>query len=34
MNYQKGQGMRGAFFWELTGDTANGALITAIYNNR
>jgi chitinase len=34
MSYQKGQGMRGVFFWELTGDTANGALITALYNNR
>ena len=26
------QGLGGAFFWELTGDTTNGELITAIAN--
>jgi chitinase len=34
MSYKRSQGLGGAFFWELTGDTANGALITALYNNR
>ncbi|GGM90359.1 hypothetical protein GCM10010106_42390 [Thermopolyspora flexuosa] len=32
MTYAKNQGLGGAFFWELTGDTANGELITAIHN--
>jgi len=30
MAYAKEQGLGGAFFWELTGDTADGELITAI----
>ncbi|MEC4019120.1 glycoside hydrolase family 18 protein [Streptomyces sp. H27-D2] len=30
MNYAKSQGLGGAFFWELSGDTANGELIKAI----
>lgn len=30
MNYVKQQGMAGAFFWELSGDTADGELIDAI----
>lgn len=34
MTYLKNQGMGGVFFWEMSGDTSNGALITAIYNNR
>ncbi len=34
MSYKKSQGLGGAFFWELSGDTSNGALITALYNNR
>lgn len=34
MNYLKGQGLRGVFYWELSGDTANGELIQALYNNR
>jgi chitinase len=34
MNYKRSQGLGGEFFWEFSGDTANGALITAIYNNR
>ncbi|WP_020525999.1 glycosyl hydrolase family 18 protein [Catelliglobosispora koreensis] len=32
MNYAKAQGLGGAFFWELTGDTTNGELITAMKN--
>ena len=32
MTYAKNQGLGGAFFWELSGDTANGELITAIAN--
>ncbi|ATE57099.1 glycosyl hydrolase family 18 protein [Actinosynnema pretiosum] len=32
MSYAKGQGLGGAFFWALDGDTANGELITAISN--
>ena len=32
MNYVKQQGLGGAFFWEYSGDTANGELITAISN--
>ncbi len=34
MTYKKNQGLGGAFFWELSGDTSGGALITALYNNR
>jgi len=33
MSYQRTQGLGGAFFWELSGDTTNGELITAIRNN-
>lgn len=32
MSWAKGQGLGGAFFWELSGDTGNGELITAISN--
>ncbi|GAA3469294.1 glycosyl hydrolase family 18 protein [Nonomuraea roseola] len=32
MGYSKSQGLGGAFFWELSGDTANGELITAMRN--
>jgi chitinase len=34
MTHKKNQGLGGAFFWELSGDTGNGALIQALYNNR
>ncbi|MEU6999991.1 glycosyl hydrolase family 18 protein [Nonomuraea sp. NPDC046570] len=30
MGYAKSQGLGGSFFWELSGDTSNGELITAI----
>ncbi|MET0132433.1 MAG: glycosyl hydrolase family 18 protein [Kibdelosporangium sp.] len=30
MTYSKNQGLGGAFFWELSGDTTNGELITAL----
>ena len=30
MTYAKNQGLGGAFFWELSGDTSNGELIGAI----
>ncbi|WP_270155628.1 glycosyl hydrolase family 18 protein [Nonomuraea corallina] len=30
MGYSKNQGLGGAFFWELSGDTSNGELITAM----
>ncbi len=30
MTYAKNQGLGGAFFWELSGDTSNGELISAI----
>ncbi len=30
MNYAQAEGLSGAFFWELSGDTANGELISAI----
>ncbi|MFI1444415.1 glycoside hydrolase family 18 protein [Streptomyces fructofermentans] len=30
MNYKNAQGLGGTFFWELSGDTANGELIRAI----
>ncbi|BBH66888.1 hypothetical protein ACTI_35730 [Actinoplanes sp. OR16] len=33
MTYAKNQGLGGAFFWELSGDTTNGELITAIKGN-
>ncbi|MBB5868150.1 chitinase [Allocatelliglobosispora scoriae] len=32
MSWSKSQGLGGAFFWELTGDTTNGELITAMKN--
>ncbi|WP_033341241.1 glycosyl hydrolase family 18 protein [Catenuloplanes japonicus] len=32
MSYAKTQGLGGAFFWELSGDTTNGELITAVKN--
>jgi chitinase len=32
MTYVRNQGLRGAFFWELSGDTTNGELITAMRN--
>jgi chitinase len=32
MAYAKNQGLGGAFFWEFSGDTSNGELITAIKN--
>ncbi|HEU5159573.1 MAG TPA: glycosyl hydrolase family 18 protein [Streptosporangiaceae bacterium] len=32
MSYAKNQGLGGSFFWELTGDTSNGELITAMRN--
>jgi chitinase len=32
MNYAKSQGLGGAFFWELSGDTGNGELIGAMRN--
>ena len=30
MTYARNQGLRGSFFWELSGDTASGELITAM----
>ncbi|MBX6384831.1 MAG: glycoside hydrolase family 18 protein, partial [Microbispora sp.] len=30
MTYAKNQGLGGAFFWEFSGDTANGELVTAM----
>jgi chitinase len=33
MNWAKTQGLGGAFFWEFSGDTPNGELITAIKSN-
>ena len=32
MSYAKQQGLAGAFFWELSGDTPDGELITAVSN--
>ncbi len=32
MTYSKDQSLGGAFFWELSGDTTNGELITAMKN--
>lgn len=31
MSWVKQQGLRGAFSWEFSGDTANGELATAIH---
>ncbi len=31
MAWAKGQNLRGAFFWEFSGDTANGELVNAIH---
>ncbi|WP_030443437.1 glycosyl hydrolase family 18 protein [Actinoplanes subtropicus] len=33
MTYVKNQGLAGAFFWEFSGDTGNGELVSAIKNN-
>ncbi|MFG2635258.1 glycosyl hydrolase family 18 protein [Streptomyces sp. NPDC048362] len=33
MAWAKSQGLGGAFFWELSGDTGNGELVSAISNN-
>ncbi|GLW44428.1 chitinase [Streptomyces sp. NBRC 14336] len=32
MSWAKNQGLGGAFFWEFSGDTSNGELVTAISN--
>ncbi|MEU6840560.1 glycoside hydrolase family 18 chitinase [Streptomyces sp. NPDC046716] len=32
MSWAKSQGLGGAFFWEFSGDTANGELVTAVAN--
>ncbi|MBP2703812.1 chitinase [Microbispora sp. RL4-1S] len=32
MSYAKNQGLGGSFFWELSGDTGNGELVTAMRN--
>jgi chitinase len=32
MTWAKNQGLGGAFFWEFSGDTAGGELVTAIRN--
>ena len=32
MSYARTQGLGGAFFWELSGDTSNGELVTALSN--
>ena len=32
MTYAKNQGLGGSFVWELSGDTTNGELITAVHN--
>lgn len=32
MSWANGQGLGGAFFWEFSGDTSNGELVTAIDN--
>jgi chitinase len=34
MTYKRNQGLGGTFFWELSGDTSNGALIRALFDNR
>ncbi len=30
MTWAKNQGLGGAFFWEFSGDTANGELVSAM----
>jgi chitinase len=32
MSYAKTQGLGGAFFWEMSGDTGNGELTAAMRN--
>jgi chitinase len=32
MSYAKSQGLAGSFFWELSGDTSGGSLISAMHN--
>ncbi|MEU7569372.1 glycosyl hydrolase family 18 protein, partial [Streptomyces fradiae] len=32
MAWAKGQGLGGAFYWEFSGDTANGELATAVHS--
>ncbi len=32
MSWGRGQGLGGAFFWEFSGDTTNGELVTAVKN--
>jgi len=32
MSYARSQALGGAFFWELSGDTTSGELVTAIAN--
>lgn len=34
MNYVKAKSLGGAMFWELSGDTSDGELITALFTNR
>jgi chitinase len=34
MGYRRDQGLGGVFFWELTGDTTNGALLKALFDNK
>jgi chitinase len=33
MTYKKNQSLGGTFFWELSGDTTSGTMISAIANN-
>ncbi|MBN2005673.1 MAG: glycoside hydrolase family 18 protein [Anaerolineae bacterium] len=33
MRYRQSQGLGGVFFWELSGDSGDGALITALYGD-
>jgi chitinase len=34
MRYVKSKGLAGVMFWELSGDTASGELVDALYTNR
>jgi chitinase len=34
MSYIKSKGLAGVMFWELSGDTSTGELVTTLYNNR